>query len=381
MASDKQKAFFAAAAGYLNDFRKDNLAPELLREIIGWFVIAEYASDKNVRAGANQTLLNQLKLYAQTDSDGTYVRAFTHLYGIALDLGGKLVDSYRQQFPGSSNQPNFQLTSSNIPNLSPVNPVLMQELRMINVFPQHVKFGELMNAGIKIMDVTGDGNCLYHSLAYILYGSIQDLSTVLALKAEIIQYLKVHVDRFIHVPEWRDDHIAHVSTPNAWGTDVEIVIFAELYDIPVTAMVTRGTDYDAVNHKFIPGPFYGDATELETRLPDYGYLDILKPSAAEGGTFRAHLYNPGGHYQVLYRPGEMTYPQYYAAAGLKAPKLLIALTNLCNLDVIQTHIAVTKTSLTMKDLQYLRRAILSNRYIPFETIAQDFVTKKRQKEI
>ena len=87
-----------------------------------------------------------------------------------------------------------------------------------------------------VKHITGDGNCLFHSFAYIMTGS-EDQH--MAVRTAILQHM-INVGHFIlghHVLNYSSiqDYIAdtNMDRESAWGTDIEMLTLAHLLQTPI----------------------------------------------------------------------------------------------------------------------------------------------------
>ena len=79
----------------------------------------------------------------------------------------------------------------------------------------------------------GDGNCLFRSLSYAVYGD-QDLHC--DLRNKLVELIRSNKDMFRHLSMQHtsiDQHVKQMCKPGTWGTQVEIFAMATLFKIPV----------------------------------------------------------------------------------------------------------------------------------------------------
>ncbi|XP_065904772.1 uncharacterized protein [Dysidea avara] len=85
----------------------------------------------------------------------------------------------------------------------------------------------------KIVPIFGDGNCLFRSLSYAVYGD-QDLH--FDLRNKLVGVIRSNRHKFHHLIMQHtsmEQHINQMCKVDIWGTQVEIYAMATLYNIPV----------------------------------------------------------------------------------------------------------------------------------------------------
>ena len=87
---------------------------------------------------------------------------------------------------------------------------------------------KLKQTGYKEVEVGGDGNCQFRSLAYFLKGDEDNYEVV---RKEVVEYLKDHQDTYCNfVDEDFDVYCDDMSSTNRWGDHVTLDAAANLYD-------------------------------------------------------------------------------------------------------------------------------------------------------
>ena len=93
----------------------------------------------------------------------------------------------------------------------------------------------------KIKKILGDGNCLFRSLALILYGDEMCHGIMRELLANFLsqnrKYFQPYVDGQMV------EYIAKVKQTRVWGTAVELLAAATLFGIPVYTFLPNGNSY------------------------------------------------------------------------------------------------------------------------------------------
>jgi hypothetical protein len=92
----------------------------------------------------------------------------------------------------------------------------------------------LDEAGLRVSSVEGDGNCLFRAIAFQLW---DDEALWYRVRAEVVEYIKIHRDHFecfVEDDEPFEDYVARMSSPAEWGGNQEIFAAAQLYGIDVS---------------------------------------------------------------------------------------------------------------------------------------------------
>ena len=80
----------------------------------------------------------------------------------------------------------------------------------------------------KVKPTSGDGNCLFHALAFVLYGTEMCHEKVYEL---LVQFVLQNQDRTL-IGDF-ERYLSHVRCTKVWGTAVEILATVSLLQIPV----------------------------------------------------------------------------------------------------------------------------------------------------
>ena len=93
----------------------------------------------------------------------------------------------------------------------------------------------------RIENVLGDGNCLFRAISFAVYHN-QDMHTKVRIDiSEIIRNNKQKFKPFITGSQSIDARVSNMSKSGIWGTQVELIAAATLYNIPVY-VASRSTD-------------------------------------------------------------------------------------------------------------------------------------------
>lgn len=85
-------------------------------------------------------------------------------------------------------------------------------------------------AGLDIVEVEGDGNCLFRAVAHQIY---LDESKHSELRTACVEHMKKHRERFEHFCTTKfDEHLRRMALPSTWGDDLEIRALEEICDRP-----------------------------------------------------------------------------------------------------------------------------------------------------
>lgn len=94
----------------------------------------------------------------------------------------------------------------------------------------------LESDGRKIHSIKGDGNCLFRALAYAILG---DEDYHLVIRTGIVRLLNLNEEIFSHYlisgvnKPTISEQVHHMLQPRTWGTHLEIIAAATLFQIPV----------------------------------------------------------------------------------------------------------------------------------------------------
>lgn len=93
-------------------------------------------------------------------------------------------------------------------------------------------FFEAMNRkGYHIVEMDGDGNCLFRSVAHQIY---LDEDRHYELRLQCVQHLEKYADRFssFYAGNFRE-YLENMKNPGVWGDDIEIKALEEMTDRPI----------------------------------------------------------------------------------------------------------------------------------------------------
>lgn len=94
--------------------------------------------------------------------------------------------------------------------------------------------------GLIVVDVQGDGNCLFRAVCDQMYSS--DRRHV-ELRRRCIDHMRKHKNRFaVFCVDNFDDYLQRMSRPGEWADDLEIRALEELFDRPI--QIFRAESYD-----------------------------------------------------------------------------------------------------------------------------------------
>lgn len=92
----------------------------------------------------------------------------------------------------------------------------------------------LDEAGLRVSYVEGDGNCLFRAIAFQLW---EDEKLWYRVRAEVVEYIKIHRDHFeyfVEDDEPFEDYVTRMGSPAEWGGNQEVFAAAQLYGIDVS---------------------------------------------------------------------------------------------------------------------------------------------------
>jgi len=90
-----------------------------------------------------------------------------------------------------------------------------------------------MNRVVK--PIIGDGNCFFHLVSQIVYGDEMLHEKIRDLLADFISWNRTDFQPYINGD--MVEYIARVRLTRVWGTAVELLAAASLFDIPVYTLV------------------------------------------------------------------------------------------------------------------------------------------------
>ena len=135
----------------------------------------------------------------------------------------------------------------------------------------------------------GDGNCLFRSFSYAIYGS-QDMH--FDLRNKLVGVLRSNRHKFDHLIMQHtsmEQHIKQMSKLGTWGTQVEIFAMATLYNIPVyvASQHPKSLNYSwckytpiALDDSTSQEIFTNDITHVEIIHMNGNHFDTIEPTIA-----------------------------------------------------------------------------------------------------
>ena len=86
----------------------------------------------------------------------------------------------------------------------------------------------LASLDLQLVDITGDGACLFRSLIHQIHGTEQHH---LQIRSSICDYMQENPDHFIPflIDESIDHHVQRMRDPTTFGTHLELVAFTHVY--------------------------------------------------------------------------------------------------------------------------------------------------------
>ena len=101
---------------------------------------------------------------------------------------------------------------------------------------------------LNMCSVIGDGNCLYRSLSYIIFGTEKHYND---LKSKLITKFRnspKHTLNVMHMSGIKsekelDDHFELINFPNEWDSNVESAILGALAHLDILVINATNNDY------------------------------------------------------------------------------------------------------------------------------------------
>jgi hypothetical protein len=98
---------------------------------------------------------------------------------------------------------------------------------------------KLLEKGMHIVEVSGDGNCLFRAVSHQLYGTD---SYHLELRRQCVQHMKEHKERFFLFCESDfDKYLATMRIPGTWGSEMEIRALEEITNMFICIYASTDT--------------------------------------------------------------------------------------------------------------------------------------------
>jgi len=90
-------------------------------------------------------------------------------------------------------------------------------------------------AGLRIVKIDNDGNCLFRAISFQVYGDVQHHKLVRQKCMDYIHLNGKYFAAFIDSDRYRSvsDYVKEHRKDKVWGDNLEIQAVAELYDLPV----------------------------------------------------------------------------------------------------------------------------------------------------
>ena len=118
----------------------------------------------------------------------------------------------------------------------------------------------MASIGLHVIEVEGDGNCLYRAVAHQFF---LDESRHEEIRAKVTKHLQKHKDRFKpFIDGDYDDYVVEQMESGTWGDDIEIKVIEEIYD-------RRVVIYDSESG--------GPLQPMNTNFDEEGDADAVQP--------------------------------------------------------------------------------------------------------
>lgn len=90
--------------------------------------------------------------------------------------------------------------------------------------------------------INGDGNCLFRSLAHIVYGT---QCCHLQMRKLLVEFVKSNRQMFepLIIAETFDQHIDRMACARVWGSHIELQAAASLFEMPVFLCTTSQSEH------------------------------------------------------------------------------------------------------------------------------------------
>ena len=130
-----------------------------------------------------------------------------------------------------------------------------------------------------VKHITGDGNCLFRSFAYIITGS-EDQH--MAVRTAILQHM-IDVGHFIlghHVLNYSSiqDYIAdtNMDRESAWGTDIEMLTLPHLLQTPILSYNTQDRQWSKYAAHDLDRTLNNNVTQMSMYLLHrYNHFEVV----------------------------------------------------------------------------------------------------------
>lgn len=143
-----------------------------------------------------------------------------------------------------------------------------------------------------VKPIIGDGNCLFRALAYVLYGEEMFHDKMRELLANFISRNRTDMQPYID-GDIRD-YVAKVKLTRVWGTAVELLAAASLFEIPVFTFIPREGGYHWLCYKPLTSNNLVYPTE-ESRPWRLNHMDHVELLNTYGCHYDCIMANDGGY--------------------------------------------------------------------------------------
>ena len=143
---------------------------------------------------------------------------------------------------------------------------------MISIHPQdplQQAIASLSARDCKVKPISGDGNCLFRALAFVLYGNEMCHEKVREL---LVQFVSQNRDSFRpYIDGDFERYSSNMRCTRVWGTAVEILATASLLQIPVFTLIPNVNTYKWFRYN----PLRGDRLTFPSQDPPPKQLSRL----------------------------------------------------------------------------------------------------------
>ena len=154
--------------------------------------------------------------------------------------------------------------------------------------------------------INGDGNCLFRSLAHIVYGT--ELGHV-QMRKLLVGFVKSNRQMFepLIIRGTFDEHIDRMTCARVWGSHIELQAAASLFEMPVFVCTTSQSGYKWNCYKpFPPGKLvYPPPQERPNTLDLLSHIELCHTGGCHfdcvlSNDLKFSLIEPKLHVQHLY---------------------------------------------------------------------------------
>lgn len=143
-----------------------------------------------------------------------------------------------------------------------------------------------------VKSILGDGNCLFCALAYIIYGEEMLHEKMRELLANFISQNREHMQPYIDGDV--REYVAKVKLTRIWGTAVELLAAATLFEIPVYTFSPQQTSYHWLCYKPLTSHKLIYATK-EIHPPRLNHIDHIELLHTSGYHYDCIMASDGGY--------------------------------------------------------------------------------------